>query len=60
MGGVNMSNTCQIILSGIGGQGLVSGGTILGESATIYEGKNATLTSSYGVETRGELLLNQI
>lgn len=48
-----MSKTCQIILSGVGGQGLVSSGTILGESATIYEGKNATLVSSYGVETRG-------
>jgi len=28
-------------------------GNILGEAATIYEGKNATLTSSYGTETRG-------
>ncbi|MCF6465565.1 2-oxoacid:acceptor oxidoreductase family protein [Clostridium sp. Cult2] len=48
-----MSKTCQIILSGVGGQGLVSSGTILGESATIYEDKNATLVTSYGVETRG-------
>jgi len=43
----------EIILSGVGGQGLIAAGTVLGEAATIYENKNATLTSSYGVETRG-------
>lgn len=40
-------------MSGIGGQGLIVCGTILSKAATIYEGRNATLTSSYGVETRG-------
>ncbi len=48
-----MKERWEIILSGVGGQGLISGGTVLGEAATIYENKNATLTSSYGVETRG-------
>lgn len=48
-----MKDRWEIILSGIGGQGLIVSGAILGEAATIYEGKNATLTSSYGVETRG-------
>lgn len=43
----------QIILSGVGGQGLKLSGSILGEAATICDGKNATLTSSYGTETRG-------
>jgi len=48
-----MKERWEIILSGVGGQGLIAGGTVLGEAATIQEGKNATLTSAYGVETRG-------
>ncbi len=43
----------KIILSGVGGQGLILSGTLLGEAAVVYDNKNATLTSSYGVETRG-------
>lgn len=42
----------EIIFSGVGGQGLVSGGTLLGEAASLG-GYNAVLTTSYGVETRG-------
>jgi 2-oxoglutarate ferredoxin oxidoreductase subunit gamma len=48
-----MKERWEIILSGVGGQGLIISGTILGEAAVVYEGKNATLTSSYGTETRG-------
>lgn len=48
-----MKKRWEIILSGVGGQGLIAGGSVLGEAATIFENKNATLTSSYGVETRG-------
>lgn len=43
----------QIVLSGVGGQGLISTGEIIGEAASLYENLNATLTSSYGSETRG-------
>jgi 2-oxoglutarate ferredoxin oxidoreductase subunit gamma len=43
----------QIVLSGVGGQGLVSMGEILGQAATVFEGKKATLTAAYGSETRG-------
>ncbi len=43
----------QIVLSGVGGQGLISTGEIIGQAASIYENLNATLTSSYGSETRG-------
>lgn len=50
----------EIILSGIGGQGLILSGTLLGEAATIHEGKNATLTSTYGVETRGTFTKSDI
>ncbi|MGN0984255.1 MAG: 2-oxoacid:acceptor oxidoreductase family protein [Gemmiger sp.] len=43
----------QIVLSGVGGQGLISTGEIIGEAASIHENAYATLTSSYGSETRG-------
>lgn len=43
----------QIVLSGVGGQGLISTGEIIGEAASIHEGIYATLSSSYGSETRG-------
>lgn len=43
----------EIVLSGVGGQGLISTGEIIGQAASIYENLNATLTASYGSETRG-------
>lgn len=43
----------EIVLSGVGGQGLISTGEILGQAASIYENLNATMTASYGSETRG-------
>ena len=46
----------EILLSGIGGQGLVSTGEIMGQAASIFEdGLYATLTAAYGAETRGTL-----
>ena len=48
-----MKERWEIILSGVGGQGLIMSGAILGEAATVHEGRNATLTSSYGTEARG-------
>ena len=43
----------QIVLSGVGGQGLISTGEIIGEAASIHENVYATLVASYGSETRG-------
>lgn len=43
----------QIVLSGVGGQGLISTGEIIGEAASIHENVYATLAASYGSETRG-------
>jgi len=45
--------TWQIIFSGVGGQGLMLSGNLLGTAATVYEGKKAVMTSAFGVETRG-------
>lgn len=43
----------QIVLSGVGGQGLISTGEIIGEAASIHQHVYATLAASYGSETRG-------
>lgn len=48
-----MKNKWQIVLSGVGGQGLIACGNLIAEAAIMQENKYATLTSSHGVETRG-------
>lgn len=48
-----MENKWQVILSGVGGQGLIACGKLMAEAAILYEDKYATLSSSHGVETRG-------
>ncbi|MDI9369386.1 MAG: 2-oxoacid:acceptor oxidoreductase family protein, partial [Synergistota bacterium] len=42
----------SLVLAGVGGQGLVTMGTLLGEAAVI-EGRNACMSSTYGTEARG-------
>ncbi len=48
-----MSSRYEVRLSGAGGQGLVLGGVILAEAVSLFEGKNAVQTQSYGPEARG-------
>lgn len=43
----------EIKIGGFGGQGVIMAGYIVGKAASIYDGKNATLTQSYGPESRG-------
>ncbi len=43
----------DIVFAGVGGQGLLSCGNLLGEAATVQCGLNAAMVASYGVETRG-------
>jgi 2-oxoglutarate ferredoxin oxidoreductase subunit gamma len=43
----------EILLTGFGGQGIVLAGNILGKAASLYDGRHATLTQSYGPEARG-------
>ncbi len=43
----------EIRLAGEGGQGMILAGIILAEAASIYDGKNAVQTQSYGPEARG-------
>jgi 2-oxoglutarate ferredoxin oxidoreductase subunit gamma len=43
----------EIRISGFGGQGVILAGIILGRAAALHDGKDATLTQSFGPEARG-------
>lgn len=43
----------EIRFSGFGGQGIILAGYISGKAATLHDGRHATLTQSYGPESRG-------
>jgi 2-oxoglutarate ferredoxin oxidoreductase subunit gamma len=43
----------EIRIAGFGGQGIVLSGSILGKAASIYDSGFASLTQSYGPESRG-------
>ncbi len=45
--------TTQIRFSGVGGQGIVLAGRLLGKAAALFEDKEAVCTQSYGPEARG-------
>jgi len=46
-------NRIEVRLAGEGGQGMILAGIILAEAASIYGGRNAVQTQSYGPEARG-------
>jgi 2-oxoglutarate ferredoxin oxidoreductase subunit gamma len=48
-----MSKQTEIILAGVGGQGMILSGTLLAQAAVLHDHRRATLSSEYGVETRG-------
>jgi 2-oxoglutarate ferredoxin oxidoreductase subunit gamma len=50
----------QIKIGGFGGQGVVLAGYIMGKAASIHDKKNATLTQSYGPESRGSSCSSQL
>jgi 2-oxoglutarate ferredoxin oxidoreductase subunit gamma len=50
----------DVRLAGFGGQGIILAGHILGKAASIYEDQHATLTQSYGPESRGGACSAQI
>lgn len=49
---MNISERLELRLSGSGGQGLITAGIILAQSA-VFDGKSAVQTQSYGPEARG-------
>lgn len=50
----------EIRISGFGGQGIIRCGYIIGKAASIYDGKSATLTQSFGPEARGSACSAQV
>ncbi|OQY23850.1 MAG: pyruvate ferredoxin oxidoreductase [Anaerolineaceae bacterium 4572_32.1] len=53
-------NRLEVRLSGFGGQGIIRSGEIVGKAATIYDGRYATFTQSYGPESRGGACAAQV
>ncbi len=43
----------EVLLCGFGGQGIILSGRITGAAAALYDGREVTLTQSYGPESRG-------
>lgn len=50
----------EIRISGFGGQGVIRCGYIIGKTASLFDGKHATLTQSFGPEARGSACSAQI
>jgi len=49
----------EVRICGLGGQGVVLAGQILGRAA-VYDGKNAVQTQSYGAEARGTTAKSEV
>jgi len=49
----------EVRISGLGGQGVVLAGEILGRAA-VYEGKHVVQTQSYGAEARGSAAKSEV
>jgi len=49
----------EVRISGLGGQGVVLAGQILGRAA-VYDGKNVVQTQSYGAEARGSAAQSEV
>lgn len=45
--------TTELRIAGFGGQGVVLAGMVIGNAATLHDGKYVTLTQSFGPEARG-------
>jgi len=49
----------EVRIGGLGGQGVVLAGQILGRAA-VYDGKNVVQTQSYGAEARGSMAKSEV
>ena len=45
----------KVVISGVGGQGVITAGILLAEAAVIHEGRYAVQSQSYGAQMRGGL-----
>jgi len=53
-------STTEIKVGGLGGQGVILAGMIIGRGASIYDDKHATLTQAFGPEARGSACSAQV
>lgn len=54
-----MAKRVEVRISGLGGQGVVLAGVILGRAA-VYDGRYAVQTQSYGAEARGSAAKSEV
>jgi 2-oxoglutarate ferredoxin oxidoreductase subunit gamma len=50
----------EIRITGLGGQGVILSGYVIGKAASIYNDQHATLTQSFGPEARGSACSAQV
>ena len=50
----------EIRVGGLGGQGVILCGMIIGKAASIFDGKHATLIQAFGPEARGSACSAQV
>lgn len=50
---VSANGTTEIRFGGVGGQGIVLAGQLLGKAAALFDGMEAVCTQTYGPEARG-------
>jgi 2-oxoglutarate ferredoxin oxidoreductase subunit gamma len=50
----------EVKIGGFGGQGVILTGYIIGKAASIYDGKDATMTQAFGPEARGSACSAQV
>src|SRR5512137_2103393 len=50
----------EIRVGGLGGQGVILCGQIIGKAASIHDGKHATLIQAFGPEARGSACSAQL
>ncbi len=50
----------EIRFSGLGGQGIIRSGFIVGNACALHDNKNATMTQSFGPEARGSACSSQL
>jgi 2-oxoglutarate ferredoxin oxidoreductase subunit gamma len=58
-GDENMGPT-EIKVGGLGGQGVILGGIIIGKAAALFDGKHSCLTQAFGPEARGSACSAQV
>jgi 2-oxoglutarate ferredoxin oxidoreductase subunit gamma len=52
--------TTEIKIGGLGGQGVILAGMIIGKAAALFDKKDATLTQAFGPEARGSACSAQV